>query len=73
MKGLSGGLTPSHTKLQLNFFLSYYFNIFFGNKYFGGFTEADSVRNIAPALHSHLDDFYTQHILADGTTVWSRN
>jgi uncharacterized membrane protein len=37
MKGLSGGLTPSHTKIQLNFFLSYYFNIFFGNKYFGAF------------------------------------
>jgi hypothetical protein len=37
MKGLSGGLTPGHTKLQLNFFLSYYFNVFFGNKYFGAF------------------------------------
>ena len=37
MKGLSGGLTPGHTKLQFNFFLTYYFNTFFGNKYFGTF------------------------------------
>ena len=37
MKGLSGALTPGHTKLQFNFFLSYFFNTFFGNKYFGGF------------------------------------
>jgi uncharacterized membrane protein len=35
MKGLSGGLTPGHTTIQLNFFFGYYFNIFFGNKYFG--------------------------------------
>jgi len=37
MKGLSGALTPGHTKLQFNFFLSYFFNTYFGNKYFGGF------------------------------------
>ena len=37
IKGLSGELTPGHTKLQFNFFLSYFFNTFFGNKYFGGF------------------------------------
>jgi len=37
IKGLSGALTPGHTKLQFNFFLSYFFNTFFGNKYFGGF------------------------------------
>jgi uncharacterized membrane protein len=37
IKGLSGVLTPGHTKLQFNFFLSYFFNTFFGNKYFGGF------------------------------------
>jgi hypothetical protein len=37
MKGLSGELTPGHTKLQFNFFLTYYFNTFFGNKYFGAF------------------------------------
>ncbi len=37
IKGLSGALTPGHTKLQFNFFLTYYFNTFFGNKYFGGF------------------------------------
>ena len=34
-KGLSGELTPGHAKLQLNFFLSFYYNTFFGNKYFG--------------------------------------
>ena len=37
IKGLTGALTPGHTKLQFNFFLSYFFNTFFGNKYFGGF------------------------------------
>jgi uncharacterized membrane protein len=37
IKGLCGALTPGHTKLQFNFFLSYFFNTFFGNKYFGGF------------------------------------